>query len=343
MASEFELEEYRKEIENIDKQVIQLISKRLKIAAKIGQIKMKMGKDITDEKREEKIKQYWYEYARIFGIPESFVDSVLPILFSYSKLTQISPGKKKNITIIGYGGMARSLISLFSLVGHNVVITGRNKEKAEKLASEFRYIYMDLDSAISWGEYIILALTPSSLDFIASISPKFTNKVVMDIFSSKHKVFAQLEKLSETYLFSYVSTHPLFGPMLYPVGERIVIIPSKTSKNVDEIVNFWRELGLNVIISTVDKHERAMAIVQVLAHLYILALSNAIKELKKELEIDNLQEFYTTNFREISKVIDRVESLLPVIMEIQKSNPYAFKARDIGIKELQKIKDELGD
>ena len=337
-----ELEEYRKEIENIDRQILQLISKRLKIATKIGQIKAKIGKDITDEKREEKVKQYWYEYARIFGIPESFVDSFLPILFSYSKLAQLSPTKKRNITIIGYGGMAKSLVSLFSLVGHNVVITERNKEKAEKLASEFGYAYMDLDSAINWGEYIILALPPSSLDFIENISHKFSNKVVMDVFSSKHKVFAQLEKLSETYSFNYVSTHPLFGPILYPVGERIVIIPSKTSKNIDEIVNFWREAGLNVTISTVDEHERAMAIVQVLTHFYILALSNAIEELRRELKIDNLQEFYTINFKEINRVIDRVKSLLPVVMEIQKSNPYAFKARDVGIKELQKIKDELG-
>jgi len=337
-----ELEEYRKEIENIDKQILQLISRRLKVAAKIGEIKIKMGKGLTDEKREEKVRQYWYEYARSFGIPDSFVDSVLPILFSYTKLTEINPGKKKNITIVGYGGMARSLVSLFSLVGHNVVVTGRNKEKAEKLASAFRSVYMDLDSALSWGEYIILALPPSSLDYIFSISPKLSDKVVMDIFSSKFHVFEQLEKVSELYSFNYISTHPLFGPMVYPVGERIVVIPSKTSKNVEEIVNFWRESGLNVSISTVDEHEKAMSIVQVLVHFYILGLSKAVDELKKELNVENLQDFYTTNFKEISKIIDKVNSLLPVIMEIQKSNPYAFKVRDIGIRELQKIKDELG-
>jgi len=338
-----ELEEYRKEIENIDRQIIQLVAKRLKIAAKIGEIKIKMGKSITDEKREEKVRQYWHEYARSFGVPESLVDSVLPILFSYSKLIEINPGKKKNITIIGYGGMARSLVSLFSLVGHNVVITGRNKEKAERLASEFKYVYMDLDSAINWGEYIILALPPSSLDFITDISPKFSNKVVMDIFSSKHQVFEQLEKLSEIYSFNYISTHPLFGPILYPVGERIVIIPSKTSKNIEEIINFWREVGLNVSISTVDEHERAMAVVQVLTHFYILGLSRAIEELKKDLKIEDLQDFYTTNFKEINRILDRVKTILPVIMEIQKSNPYAYKARDIGIRELQKVKDELGE
>lgn len=339
---ESELEEYRREIENIDKQILQLIARRLKVAAKIGEIKIKMGKALTDEKREEKVRQYWYEYARNFGVPDSFVDNVLPIIFSYTKLTEINPGRKKNITIVGYGGMAKSLVSLFSLVGHNVVVTGRNRQKAEKLASDFRAVYMDLDSALNWGEYIILALSPSSLDFILDISSKFSNKVVMDIFSSKHQIFQQLEKLSEIYSFNYVSTHPLFGPITYPVGERIVILPSKTSKNIEDVARFWRECGLNVTISDVNEHEKAMAIVQVLAHFYILGLSRAVEELKKEMGVENIEDFYTSNFKELKKIMDKVVTILPVIMEIQKLNPYAYKVRDIGVKELQKIKEELG-
>ncbi|BFH72669.1 chorismate mutase [Sulfurisphaera javensis] len=338
-----EIEELRKEIENIDKQLIELLSKRLKIAAKIGEIKSKVGRDITDEKREQKVREYWYTYARNTGIPDSLVDNILPILFSYSKMVQINPGKKKNITIIGYGGMARSLASLFSLVGHNVVITGRNKEKAERLASEFRFVYMDLDSALNWGEYIILALSPSSMDYIIKISPKFSNKVVMDIFSSKNEVFSQLEKLSEIYSFNYISTHPLFGPLLYPVGERIVLIPSKSTKNLEEIITFWRECGLNTTVSSVEEHEKAMAIVQVLAHFYILGLDRSVEILKKEFKIENLSDFFTTNFREINKIIEKVNNILPVILEIQKSNPYAYKVREIGVNELQKIRKELGE
>ncbi|BFI76201.1 chorismate mutase [Sulfurisphaera ohwakuensis] len=337
-----EIDELRKEIEAIDKQILELLSRRLKISAKIGEIKSRIGKDVTDEKREQKVREYWYNYARNLGIPDSMVESILPILFSYSKMVQINPGKKKNITVIGYGGMARSLISLFSLVGHNVVVTGRNKEKAERLASEFKVVYMDLDSALNWGEYIILALSPSSFDYILRISPKFTSKVVMDIFSSKNEIFKELEKLSEIYSFNYISTHPLFGPITYPVGERIVIIPSKTSKNVNEIINFWRECGLNTTVSTVEEHEKAMAIVQVLAHFYILGLHKSIDELRKELGIENLSNFYTTNFKELNKIIEKVSNILPVILEIQKSNPYAYKVRDIGVNELQKIKEELG-
>ncbi|MEJ2776799.1 chorismate mutase [Sulfolobaceae archaeon RB850M] len=341
-----ELENLRKEIENIDKQIVELLAKRLKISMKIGEIKNKIGKSVTDEKREEVVKNYWIENAKIFGLPESLVNSILPLIFSYSKLYQINPGQKRNVTIIGYGGMARSLVSLLSLAGHNVVVTGRDRNKASALANEFKCVYMNLENALKWGELIILALPPVAIEYIRSIlsKPVIRDKIVMDIFSSKDKAFKELEEMSIKHSFKFVSTHPLFGPILYPVGERIAIIPSKSSEDsFKEVVEFWKESGLVPVITTVEEHEKAMAIVQVLSHFYILGLSRSIESAKRELEIDKISDLQTTNFREILKIINRVNELYPVIIEIQNSNPYAYKVREIGVKELQELDKEIGE
>ncbi|BCU69467.1 chorismate mutase [Stygiolobus caldivivus] len=341
-----DLEKLRKEIEDVDSQILELLQRRLKLSSKIGEIKRKSGKDVTDTKREEYVKAYWLEKARYLGIPESMVNLILPILFSYSKLYQISPGKKKKIVIFGYGGMSRSLLSLLILAGHNVVVTGRNPHKAQILSNEFNAVYMEPGQAINWGEYIILALSPSARDYILNILSKVpNNKVVMDIFSSKVTFFKEIEEISKKNSFRYVSTHPLFGPILYPVGERIAIIPSVTSGDISEVVEFWRDSGLQPVLTTVEEHEKAMAIVQVLSHFFILGLNKAIPSLQKELEINDkvLKDLQTTNFREVSKIISRVNELYPVIIEIQKTNPYAYKAREIGIKELKQVKDELGE
>jgi len=340
-----ELEKLRKEIEDIDNQILELLHRRLKVSAKIGEIKRRTGKEVTDAKREEYVKTYWLEKARYLGIPESMVNLILPILFSYSKLYQISPGKKKKVVIVGYGGMSRSLTSLLTLAGHNVVITGRNSKKAESLSRQFNAVFMEPEQALNWGEYIILALSPSAVDYISSLLSKIPQgKVVMDIFSSKASTFKQLEEMSVKNGFKFVSTHPLFGPILYPIGERIAIIPSATSGDITEIVEFWRDVGLQPVVTTVEEHEKAMAIVQALTHFFILGLNKAIPSLQKELEIsDNLlKELQTTNFREVSKILARMSELYPVIIEIQKSNPYAYKAREIGIMKLKQVKDKLG-
>jgi len=83
-----------------------------------------------------------------------------------------------------------------------------------------------------------------------------------------------------------------------------------------------------------------MAIVQVLAHYYLLGLSNAIETLSLELGVE-YSNFHTTNFRELNKILKKVKDLKNVIIEIQKQNPYSYKVRNIGLEELKKIKEEL--
>ncbi|AHC50692.1 chorismate mutase [Sulfolobus acidocaldarius SUSAZ] len=339
-----ELEELRKEIEEIDSQILSLIAKRLQVSSMIGEVKGRMGFNVTDEKREEYVKEYWTEKGRRLGIPESLVSSVLTNLVSYSKMFQVKDSKKRRVTIIGYGGMARSLSSLFHLSGHNVVITGRDKRKAERLANEFKFVYMEEKSALDWSEYVILSISPSGLDYAESVLRYAKEKVVMDIFSTKSNTFRTLQTLSEQFSFEYISTHPLFGPILYPVGERIAVIPSQKSTRTQEVIEFWRKCGLVPVLTTPEEHDKVMAIVQVLAHFYMLGLLRSSNTLKKELEVGNkIDELQTTNFREIGKILDRINSLLPVILEIQKDNPYAHKVRDLGMRELQDVLKSLGE
>ncbi|MEM4082647.1 MAG: chorismate mutase [Saccharolobus sp.] len=338
-----ELIRLRQEIDDVDEQIIKLLAYRLKLSRKIGKIKLSSSTFITDENRENRVKENWISNARKYNIPESLIESILPIIFSYSKLMQINAGEKERIIIYGYGGMARSLTTILLLAGHEVTISGRDLNKAEILAKQLNCASMPISQALSWGEIIILAIPPSAImENIASLANKLTNKIVMDISSSKNNVYKYMEEFSKKFNFKYISIHPLFGPIDYPVGERIIIIPSETStkQDIERIESLWRNAGLVTLISDVDTHEKAMAIVQVLTHYYLLGLSNSIDLLSKEFMVD-LSNFHTTNFREISKVLNKVKDLEEVIMEIQSQNPYAYKVREIGLEVLKKIKEKL--
>jgi chorismate mutase/prephenate dehydrogenase len=337
-----EIEDLRKQIENIDEKIVYLLSERMKLSSKIGKIKQKNNFPITDEKREESVRLRWLSLSQKYGIPESIVDPLLNLIFSHSKIFQINPSHITKITVIGYGGMARSLISLFKISSQEVIVTGRDMKKAEKLASEFGYAYMEPYKAVEWGEIIIITLPPSGIisDFMKKLFPYFNNKKVMDILSTKHSVFGFLERMSVENNFNYISSHPLFGPYLYPVGEKIAVIPSITSPDLKEILEFWRNCGLFPIQTNLENHEKAMAIVQVLPHFYLMALSKSIDLLAKELDVD-FSNFQTTNFRDIYKIIKRVNDLHNVIMEIQELNPYSQKARELGMKELNNLYNEF--
>ncbi|WP_338600099.1 chorismate mutase [Sulfolobus tengchongensis] len=339
-----ELIRLREEIDKVDEQLVKLLAYRLELSRKIGKIKSNSNISVTDENREIKVKEKWLVNARKYNIPDSLVESILPLIFSYSKLMQINPGEKEKVVIYGYGGMAKSLASIISLAGHELAITGRDLNKAEILASQFKCVSMNYSQAINWGDIIILAIPPDIIinNLNEFFSNKLKDKILIDISSSKSIIFRYLEELSKKIGFKYVSTHPLFGPIEYPIGEKIVIIPSQTSSKDDlaRIENFWRKVGLVPVITDVDTHEKAMAVVQVLTHYYLLGLNNSIEILSNELSVD-FSNFYTTNFKEINKILRRIKDLKEVILEIQKQNPYAYKARNIGLEELKKIKEEL--
>ncbi|WP_252896554.1 prephenate dehydrogenase/arogenate dehydrogenase family protein [Metallosphaera hakonensis] len=304
----------------------------------MGRIKRREGLPITDERREIEVRERWRRIAKSYDIPEVLADNLLTTMFSVSKMREVNPSEKRKITLVGYGGMARSLASLFKLAKHEVVITGRDLEKSLKLAQEFNFTTMAIPQALQWGEMVILALPPEGVlsDGITRFLHLAEGKVVMDILSSKAKLFKKLEEMSKENGYRFVSTHPLFGPYLYPVGEKIVLIPSETSKSVEEVAKFWTDTGLTTVITDVDTHEKAMAMVQVLPHFFVLGLSRSLDFLEKELGVE-FTEFQTTNFREIYKIVKRVKELEPVITEIQRLNPYARETRSIGVRELNTL------
>ncbi|BBG24247.1 Shikimate dehydrogenase [Sulfuracidifex tepidarius] len=332
----------RSEIDKVDEQILSLLSLRFKLVKEVGKLKRKDGKPLTDKSREEEVVEKWVARSRSLGIPESFIRSILPLFFSYSKMLELNPDEKRRVVIIGYGGMSRSLTSLLSLVGHEVVITGRNLSKASSLASEFRAVTMKMNEAIKWGEIIIITIPPDPIEsgFIDETFPMMKEKTVMDITSSKARVFTYLERKSIEHSFRFVSTHPLFGPFLFPVGEKIAIMRSRTSGDIDDLVSFWSKAGLSPVLTDPETHEKAMSIVQVLVHFYMMGMDESIREASSIMGI-NPNLFETTNFREISKSLERVRSLSSVILEIQSNNPYAEEIREISINALKKVHEEL--
>ncbi|MBO3763145.1 MAG: prephenate dehydrogenase/arogenate dehydrogenase family protein [Thermoproteota archaeon] len=337
------LKELRKEIDTIDEELLKLVSRRLRISKEIGKFKRKYAQGIKDNRREKEVKVHWISSSQKYNLPVRLTEQILTQLLTFSRISQVQASKHRNVTIFGYGSMSKSIASLLSFAGHNVVLTGINLKEAMKVASEINVRALYIKDALDLSEYLILAIPPTAVNSktVLQVLKSSSRKLVMDIFSSKEKAFLTMEKLSIKYGFTYVSTHPLFGPIYLPIGERIVIIPSSTGvKVVNEVKKFWLESGLIPIVSSLEDHEKAMAIVQVLVHFYLVGLLRSINVSKKKLNI-NTCKFATYNFVEVSKILERTRSNIKVIFEIQKYNKYSKSERALGLNELLKLKKEL--
>ncbi|MCY0858945.1 MAG: chorismate mutase [Sulfolobaceae archaeon] len=335
-----EINLYREKIDEIDQQILQLLKSRIELAKKIGEIKRKNGLPILDETREQNKINELNEFATRIGLPSKLVNEVYREIIKWSRVVQVNTNAK-NVVIIGTGKMAETLTSLISYGGHKVAISHIFEDEAVNLSRKLNVQFIKSKEISEFADYVILAVAPEALNnpsFIESL--KFLRgKIVMDIFSTKHNNYTKLKKLSIENGFTFISTHPLFGPSYLPVGERIVIIdePEMDEKLKEQIIAFWKELGLTPVLMSLDYHDKLMAVIQVIPHFLLLSMKSAISRLANELNVELKNEYFTTNFRQIYEILNRIDEIKQVIFEIQVNNPYSESARKISLDEVNKM------
>ncbi len=82
------LEEYRKEIDKIDNELLEIILKRNDIIKKIKEYKKLNNLQIYDEKREQEIKQRLIKKAEEININNELINQIFDLILENSKKIQ---------------------------------------------------------------------------------------------------------------------------------------------------------------------------------------------------------------------------------------------------------------
>jgi len=119
-----------------------------------------------------------------------------------------------------------------------------------------------------------------------------------------------------------VETHPLFGPQSAATGInglKIAVCPVQGTRHARLAAFLRRALGLTVIMTTPEAHDKEAAVVQGLTHLIAKVL----------LRMGPLPTRMTTrSFDLLSEAISMVQHDAPDVFEaIEKTNPYAAPVR----------------
>lgn len=80
------LEELRIQMDAINREIIELFAKRLKVAIEIAKIKKVENLPVYDPVREEKQKAMLREIAEKTGISPEVIDEIFTLLVEYSKM-----------------------------------------------------------------------------------------------------------------------------------------------------------------------------------------------------------------------------------------------------------------
>lgn len=82
------LEELRKEIKSIDREIVELIARRTYVADSIAQVKADQGLPTTDEGQEERVMERAGRNAEHFDVDSNLVKAVFRLLIELNKVEQ---------------------------------------------------------------------------------------------------------------------------------------------------------------------------------------------------------------------------------------------------------------
>lgn len=85
------LEELRREIEGIDREIVKLVAERLRVARAIGHEKAASGLPVTDPVREKVVLEKVRALARSSGIDEDGIESLYREMIKLAKSVEGTP------------------------------------------------------------------------------------------------------------------------------------------------------------------------------------------------------------------------------------------------------------
>ncbi|MDC0602932.1 bifunctional chorismate mutase/prephenate dehydrogenase, partial [Aliiglaciecola sp.] len=253
------IDELRREIDELDSKLVDLLANRAKLTAKIGEQKSRTGMPIYVPSREAELIDKRCEEARQKGVSHVLVEDLLRRIMRESYQTQNSEylrvaSNQKKVTVVGgRGALGRIFVDMFSKSHYSVsVFEQEDWPNAQQILHDSDLVLVAVPIKIT--EQVISQLSP--------LLPK--NCILADVTSTKQK---PLDAMMKNHSGPVVGLHPMFGPDVVSLVKQVVVVcdgrePEKYAWLVEQI-RIW---GAIVHQSTAKQHDDAMAFIQVMRH-----------------------------------------------------------------------------
>lgn len=271
--------ELRGALDALDHELLELLVRRMDIVADIAARKRSHRVRIRDLARERRVLDDRCARAEELGLPAESIESVWRQLMLMSRERQAAlraemplDVEPKTIAIVGgEGGMGRSIQTLFSDLGHEVL--------SADLETELR----PAEAAATADVVLISVPIRETRAVIEQIGPLVRkDALLMDVTSIKTDPMAAMLASTEA---SVVGTHPMFGPGVNTYqGQRVVLCPGRGDAWLDWARQMFTARGLVISEATPAEHDSMMAIVQVLHHFKTQVLGMALSRTGTPLE-----------------------------------------------------------
>ena len=310
------LNELRKKVNEIDRGIIKLIGKRIKITKKIGEKKKEEGIPLRSWEVEKTVIEKATELAAELEISPALIKSLMQQLIMESRVQQeilyysTYKGDEKNILIVGgLGEMGKWFSHFFQNQGHNVSIYDI-KGESENFKS-----YRSLEEGIDETSFTLIA---TSLEVVPEIIEKITELkfkgVAFDIASLKRHLKDSIKRAIDKGI-SITSIHPMFGPNTRTLSDKVICFCDCGDKEADQKVKFlFKGTAASTVKLSLEEHDRVISFVIGLSHIINIIFMKVLTE--GGYQYDELKKIASTTF--LSQMVTATSVI--------KENPHLYYA-----------------
>jgi len=337
------LEDLRRRINELDRQILELVGQRQETSREIARAKRATGYATRDYNREREVLLSAREAGKQYGIPPQLAENILRLLIRSSLTTQEQAsvaaqgaGSGRTALVIGGAGkMGRWFADFMASQGFSV-------EVADPAGAPAGFTHVaDWHSSPLDHDFIIIAtplgVTDKILRELALRRPK---GVIFDLGSLKSPLRAGLNAL-KSHGCRVTSLHPMFGPDTELLsGRHVIFVEAGSAEATQAARDLFASTMVEQVVMSLDDHDRLIAYVLGLSHALNIAFFTALAESGEA--APKLAKLSSTTFDSQLDVASRVAQESPELyFEIQSLNDYGSESLEALAQAVERLRSAV--
>jgi len=329
-----DLEQLRQRLNQLDRQLIELIAERQTVVQQVGEHKRSEGHATRDYAREKQVLDGARAQAKELGIAPDVAENVMRLLIQTSLTRQEHDrvraegrgGGRKALVIGGSGKMGRWFADFLDSQGYAVTVADPIKVEDWSWIADWRM------AGNNFAITVIAAPLKISAEIIAAMAERQHAGLIFDIGSLKTPLIPALQKLAATGAL-VTSVHPMFGPDAALLsGRHVLFLDVGCPLATRQARTLFDSTMAQQTEMSIDEHDRLIAYVLGLSHALNIAFFGVLAQSGES--VPRLADLSSTTFDAQLAVASRVARENPQLyFEIQSLNKHGLEP----LEELQKV------
>ena len=286
---EQELEILRRQLDNIDREIVSLLGKRQAEVERVVSLKKAHNLPVYHPAREEDL----LSQRRIQGaeaeLDPDYIEDLYRRILRQSRVEQTArlaqKGVRAGATVLlvgGLGSMGQYFHNWFADAGYNIRILDRHDwPNADKLCEGIELAIISVP----------IEVTNAVADRLGPHLP--ANCVLADITSIKE---SPLNAMLDSHEGPVVGLHPLFGPTTSTMDKQIVVVtPGRNLPACKWLIDQFSVWGSIILQVSAKEHDEVMSIVQTLRHFATFAFGQFLR--RRHVDLSRTLEFSSPIYR----------------------------------------------